>query len=228
MAVGLLPLLDNARMRPGSDQKITWLAVPMSSGASEDVTQLLIALSGGAPDAMDQLVPLVYDELRGLAQRVLRGERRDQTLGATALVNEAYMRLVDQKRVHWQHRAHFFAVAAQLMRRILVDHARARRAAKRGGGQARVPLDDAVIAAEQQSGDLLALDEAMTRLAAFDAPQARIVELRFFGGLTIEETAEVVAASPATVKREWTLAKAWLRREVEQAEGADGPLPCGE
>ncbi|MCG3127766.1 MAG: hypothetical protein CHACPFDD_02638 [Phycisphaerae bacterium] len=194
----------------------------MKGDAPADVTQLLIALSDGAADAMEQLVPLVYDELRGLAQRVLRNERPDRTLGATALVNEAYLRLIDQKRVRWQHRAHFLAVAARLMRRILVDHARARRTAKRGGGQARVPLDDAVVVAEQQSGDLLALDEAMTRLAALDPPQARVVELRFFGGLTVEETAEVVGTSPATVKREWTLAKAWLRREVEQADTSGG------
>jgi RNA polymerase sigma-70 factor (ECF subfamily) len=184
--------------------------------ASGDVTELLARLSNGQQDVLPALVPLVYDELRRLAEHYLRKERGDHTLQPTALVHEAYLRLVDQRRVHWQNRAHFFGVAAQAMRRVLVDHARAHRASKRGGAWSRVTLDEAV---EVGSGggasiDLIALDEALSRLAAADPQQSRIAELRYFGGLTIEQTAEALGVSTATVKREWTVAKAWLRREI--------------
>lgn len=188
----------------------------MTTPAPHDVTRLLAELSAGDPAALPKLMPLVYEELRALANRALRRERSDHTLATTALVNEAYLRLVDQRNPHWRHRTHFFAVAAQLMRRILVDHARGRRAAKRGGGQARVALDDAVDLAEGRAVDLIALDEALTRLAELDPQQGRLVELRFFGGLTLEETAAALEISLATVKREWTSAKAWLRREIRK------------
>ena len=183
----------------------------MTSG---NVTQLLLDLSAGDGEALNKLTPLVYDELKALAQRAMRSERRQHTLGATALVHELYLKLVDQQRAQWQHRAQFFGVAAQLMRRILVDHHRRQEAAKRGGGQQRIDLDDSAVVAARPGVNLTALDEALGRLAAFDPRQSHIVELRYFGGLTIEETAEVVGVSPATVKREWTMARAWLRREI--------------
>ncbi len=164
---------------------------------------------------MDEFFPAVYDELRRIAHRQLGRERREHTLGTTALVHEAYLRLVDQRRVVWRGRAHFFGVAAQVMRRILVDHARERHAAKRGGGLRQLTLGDADAAAAAQPGvDVLALHEALERLAALDADQARLVELRYFGGLSIEETAQALGVSPATVKREWAVARAWLRREL--------------
>jgi RNA polymerase sigma factor (TIGR02999 family) len=187
----------------------------------DDVTQLLADLNAGDPGAMDKIVPLVYDELRTLANRALRTERCDHTLQTTALVHEAYMRLTGQRTPHWQDRAHFFAIAARMMRRILVDHARARSAAKRGSPSDKVELDDRALAAGEPNLDLAALDEALSRLAQFDAQQGRIVELRFFGGLTIDETAQVVGVSPATVKREWTVAKAWLHREVSRRDPDD-------
>jgi RNA polymerase sigma factor (TIGR02999 family) len=189
----------------------------VTPSTSEEVTRLLGALRGGDRDALGRLLPLVYDELHLLAQRAMRHERGGHTLQATALVNEAYLRLVDQRRAGWEHRTQFLAVAAQLMRRILVDHARGRGAAKRGGGQERVPLENAAVSAPEKGLDLVSLDEALTRLARIDAQQARVVELRFFGGLTVEEAAEVLGVSPATVKREWTMAKAWLRRELSGA-----------
>ncbi len=161
-------------------------------------------------------MPLVYAELRSLARRYLRRERSDHTLQATALVHEAYLRLVDQRGVTWQNRAHFFGVAAQAMRRILVDHARRHHAAKRGGPAFKISLDDVVVAAQERSDDVLALDDALTRLTALDPRQGQIVELRVFSGLTVEETAEALGISPATVKREWMSAKAWLTREVRQ------------
>jgi RNA polymerase sigma factor (TIGR02999 family) len=179
-----------------------------------DVTRLLLAWSGGEASAMDELISVVYDQLRHVAERSLRSERTGHTLQATALVNEVYLRLVDQRHVRWQHRAHFFAVAATLMRRILVDHARRHRAAKRGGGAPTVTLDEAVIVAVEPTADFVSLDEALERLAAIDPRQARVVDLKFFGGLTIEETAEVLTVSPATVKNEWSLARAWLYREL--------------
>ncbi len=180
---------------------------------SHDVTLLLRKASDGDRTAPDELLPLVYDELRKLARHYLENERADHTLQATALVHEAYIRLVDWENVSWENRAHFFAVAAGVMRKILVDYARQKKAQKRGDGQ-KLALDDAVSFASEREVDLVALDDALESLAKFDKTQARIVELRFFGGLTIEETAEVLRISPSTIKREWGLAKAWLRREI--------------
>jgi RNA polymerase sigma-70 factor (ECF subfamily) len=187
----------------------------------EDVTQILQEVSGGDKEAPARLMPLVYDELRRLADHYLRHERPDHTLQPTALVHEAYLRLVDQTRVDWQNRAHFFGVAAQLMRRILVDHARRHQASKRGGFQQKLTLDEAVDYSQTRDVDLVKLDDALTALAKFDARQSRIVELRFFGGLTIEETAEALGISPATVKVDWSMAKAWLRREIGGGGDAD-------
>ena len=180
----------------------------------QNVTELLIGWSKGDKEALDSLVPLVYDELRRQASRYLRHERVGHTLQTTALIHEAYLRLVDQKNVHWQNRAHFFGIAAQLMRRILVDHARTKKRAKRGGSNIRVSFNDATAMAQGQDLDIVALDEALERLAEIDEQQSRIVELRFFSGLTVDETAEVLGISPATVKRDWSMAKAWLHREV--------------
>jgi RNA polymerase sigma-70 factor (ECF subfamily) len=165
--------------------------------------------------SLDSLLPLVYKELRRLAAGYLRREKPGQTLQPTALVHEAYMRLMKDRPDRWQNRAHFCAIAAHSMRQILIERARARGAAKRGGARHRVTLDDAFAAGENRSIDLLALDEALERLAALDPEQARLVELRFFGGLTVEETAEAMDISPATVKRHWTIAKAWLTRELQ-------------
>ncbi len=184
-----------------------------------DVTILLRELSERDGRAPEQLLPLVYEELRKLAQGYLQNERKGHTLQATALVHEAYIRLVDWENVTWQNRAHFFAVAAQLMRRILVDHARERKAEKRGGGQQRLALDEAVSYPTRREIDLIALDDALTALAKLDKTQAEIVELRFFGGLTINETAHTLNTSPATIKREWTVAKAWLYREISRNNG---------
>jgi RNA polymerase sigma factor (TIGR02999 family) len=161
-------------------------------------------------------MPLVYNELRRLADHYLRQERQDHTLQPTALVHEAYLKLIDQTRVDWQNRAHFFGVAAQVMRRILVDHARRHRASKRGGFQQKLTLDEAIDYSQSRDVDLVALDDALNALARLDARQSRIVELRFFGGLTIEETAEALDISPATVKVDWSMAKAWLRREISR------------
>ena len=182
----------------------------------QNVTELLIGWSKGDKEALDSLVPLVYDELRRQASRYLRHERVGHTLQTTALIHEAYLRLVDQKNVHWQNRAHFFGIAAQLMRRILVDHARTKKRAKRGGSNIRVSFNDATQMAQGQDLDIVALDEALERLAEIDEQQSRIVELRFFSGLTVDETAEVLGISPATVKRDWSMAKAWLHREVSR------------
>jgi len=181
---------------------------------AENVTQLLIGWSKGDKEALDQLLPIVSDELRRQAARYLRRERVRHTLQTTALIHEAYLRLVDQKSVQWQNRAQFFGIAAQLMRRILVDHARTRKRVKRGGSDIRVSLNDANLKSQSQDLDVVALDEALERLAQIDAQQGRIVELRFFSGLTVEETAEVLAISPATVKRDWSMAKAWQHREL--------------
>ncbi len=178
------------------------------------ITQLLVDWSDGRREALDDLLPLVYDELRRLASRYLRREPSDHTFEPTALVHEAYLRLVDQRRVRWRNRAHFYGIAAQIMRRILVDHARAHAAEKRGAGWERVPLIEDEMPAGATHVDVLALDEALRRFAAMDPQQARIVELRYFGGLTIDEVAEVVGISAATVVREWTIAKAWLRSEL--------------
>lgn len=175
-----------------------------------EVTRLLVALTDGNRAVLDQLLPLIYDELRRLAGSYLRRERSDHTLQATALVHEAYMRMVDQSRVQWQNRAHFFGVAAQMMRRILVDHARRHAAEKRGSAGEKISLDAISGISVSPDKDMVALDEALTQLAEFDPQQARVVEMKYFGGLTIEEIAEVLGVSPATVKREWSTAKAWL------------------
>jgi RNA polymerase sigma-70 factor (ECF subfamily) len=187
----------------------------------EDVTQILREVSGGEKDAPARLMPLVYDELRRLADHCLRRERPDHTLQPTALVHEAYLKLIDQTRVDWQNRAHFFGVAAQLMRRILVDHARRHQAEKRGGFRQKLTLDEAVDYSQTRDVDLVKLDDALTALAKFDARQSRIVELRFFGGPTIEEAAEAIGISPATVKVDWSMAKAWLRREIGGGDADD-------
>ena len=186
----------------------------MTKAAPGEVTRLLAALNEGDGEALPALLPLVYDEPHGLATRYLRHERRALTLQPTVLVHEAYLRLVGQRAVHWQNRAHFFGIAAQAMRRILVDHARAHRALKRGGRREDVPLDEVMVSAPEQAVDVLLLDEALARLAAVDPRQARLVELRFFGGLTVEETAAVLDMSATTVKREWRVARAWLHREM--------------
>jgi RNA polymerase sigma factor (TIGR02999 family) len=185
----------------------------MTKPEPERVTQLLLAWSNGDQGALDELTPLVYDELRRLAGAYMRRERLGHTLQTSALVHEAFLRMIDQ-RVAWQNRAHFFGIAARLMRRILVDYARSKDASKRGGGEIHLALDEALDEAEAQDADLIALDDALTSLASFDSRQSRIVELRYFGGLTIEETAEAIGVSPATVEREWNLARAWLRREL--------------
>jgi RNA polymerase sigma-70 factor (ECF subfamily) len=187
----------------------------MTPNAGE-VTQLLMAMQEGQPEAEGRLIPLVYDELRRLAASYLRRERPDHTLQATALVHEAYIKLADQKG-SWQNRSHFFAVAAQVMRRILVDHARAHCAQKRGSGGIKVELDEAVLVSSAQSRELLDIDEALTRLAQIDPRQARVVELRFFAGLSVEETAHVMDLSTRTVLRDWRMAQAWLRRELSAA-----------
>jgi RNA polymerase sigma-70 factor (ECF subfamily) len=181
------------------------------SGEPSDVTMLLKAWSDGNQEALDELMPRVYQELRKLARSYLRAERPDHTLQPTALVNEAYLRLVDQKNVRWQNRRHFYGIAAQLMRRILVDHARKRQSEKRGGGEALIPFEEAK-GVPVKARELVALDDALKDFATIDPRSAKIVELRQFGGLSIDETANVLEISPATVKRDWTLAKAWLRR----------------
>jgi RNA polymerase sigma factor (TIGR02999 family) len=184
------------------------------TNSPEDVTRLLVDWSHGEKGALDALTPLVYNELRRLAKIYLRRERPDHTLEGTALVHEAYLRLIDQRQVEWRSRSHFFALAAELIRRILVDHARARVAAKRGGPNYKLSLDDAMASAEEKDLDLVALDDALKALTQADPQQSRIVELRYFGGLTIEKTAEIVGISPATVKRDWVMAKAFLKREM--------------
>jgi RNA polymerase sigma-70 factor (ECF subfamily) len=178
------------------------------------ITQLLKDWGNGDQAARDELMPLVYEELSRMAHEHMRKERPGHTLQTSALVNEAFLRLVGQKEVHWQNRAHFFGIAAQMMRRILVDYARKSRYAKRGGGAHKMSLDEALIVSEERSAEVVALDETLKRLAEFDPRKSQIVEFRFFGGLSIEETAEVLAVSPGTVMRDWTLAKAWLRREM--------------
>ncbi len=188
------------------------------SPSPQSVTRLLLDWSNGDQEALDKLIPAVYDELRRLASRHLRRERPGHTLQTTALIHETYIRLVDQRHVRWQNRAHFFGIAAQLMRRILVDHARSRHRAKRGGSAVRLTLGEAMNVAAGQEVDFVALDEALNRLAEIDPQQSRIVELRYFSGLSIEETAEVMGISPATVKRDWSMARAWLHRELSRGE----------
>jgi len=188
---------------------------------NEEVTLLLTALTRGDEDAASKLMPLVYNELRRLAGSYMRRERTDHTLQATALVHEAYLKLIDQRSINWQGRAHFFGVSAQLMRRILVDHARGHTRQKRGGEIQKVSLDEAFVFAEQQADELLAVDDSLNVLAKIDPRQARVVELRFFGGLSVEETADVMGVSPKTVKREWSVAKAWLAADLKQRHGID-------
>jgi RNA polymerase sigma factor (TIGR02999 family) len=190
--------------------------------SSEDVTALLLALRQGNREAEGRLLDVVYQQLHGIAERYMRREREDHTLQTTALVNEAYLRLVDQKGKSWQNRAHFFAVAAQVMRRILVDYARKHRAQKRGGEQQKLELEGDVAITPERSDELLLLDQALERLKAWDARQSRIVELRFFGGLTNEETAEVLGVAARTVKRDWQVAKSWLYGEITKGV-FDGP-----
>jgi len=183
---------------------------------SESVTQLLLKWNDGDPKALERLMPVVYSELRRLAANYLRRERQNHTLQPTALVNEAYLKLVDQRQSHWQNRAQFFGVAAQLMRRILVDHARQHKAAKRGGpSQERLSITNVEALSATPEVDLLALHEALEELTELDPQQGRIVELKFFGGLSIEETAEVLGVGHATVERDWKMARAWLRRKLE-------------
>jgi len=184
------------------------------STAPHVVTRLLVEWGNGDQQALEKLTPLVYQELKRLAARYLRRERREHTLQSTALVHEAWLRLIDQKQVHWQNRAQFFGIAAEMIRRILIDHARGRQAAKRGDGAIKLSLDDAMATPNRRDLDLVALDDALHDLGRLDPQQSRLVELRFFAGLSIEESAEVLGVSPATVKREWMAAKAWLYREI--------------
>jgi RNA polymerase sigma-70 factor, ECF subfamily len=188
----------------------------VTNAPAHDVTRLLVRLTDGDRAALDDLLPLVYGELRRLAASYLRRERADHTLQPTALVHESYLRLVDQTQVRWQNRAHFFGVAAQMMRRILVDHARERVAEKRGGGAERLSLDENIAVSGERARELVALDEALARLAEIDPEKSRVVELRFFGGLSVEETAEVLGVSAPTVKRHWRMAKAWLYGQMQK------------
>jgi RNA polymerase sigma factor (TIGR02999 family) len=181
---------------------------------SHEITQLLLAWSEGDKQALDRLVPLVYDELRRLAQNYMRKERAGQTLQTTALIHEAYLRLIDADRVQWRNRAHFFGIAARLMRQILVARARERGCQKRGGGAERVSLDEAMVIDERLDEDLVALDEALGELSQFDARMAQVVEMRFFGGLTEEEIAAALDVSTKTVRRDWRLARSWMRRKL--------------
>ena len=192
----------------------------MNSGASKPVSELLIRWRGGDKSALDRLLPLVYDELRRLARHYLRSERPDHTLQSTALVHEAYLRLVGQSSLRVDSRAHFFGIAAGLMRQILVDHARTRGAAKRGANCLTLTVDEAVALPEKRELDLIAVDDALNSLTAMDPQQARIVELRFIGGMAIEEISEILGISRATVTREWAIAKLWLQRELDRSESA--------
>ncbi len=182
----------------------------------DDITRALVDLSGGDQRALDRLLPVVYEQLHGIARRELHRERPDHTLNATALVHEAYLKLVQLDSISWEGRAHFFGAAASAMRRILISYARMKKAEKRGAGAAQVSLDDVLLAAHERPELVVALDEALTRLAEIDERQARVVECRYFAGMNIEETALAVGTSPATVKRDWTLARAWLNRELSR------------
>ena len=188
---------------------------------SQEVTMLLSALTKGEDGAASKLMPVVYAELRRLAGSYMRRERSDHTLQATALVHEAYLKLIEQRAVNWQSRAHFFGVAAQLMRRILIDYARGHTRDKRGGEQKKVSLDEVLLFSEQQSDKLLAVDDSLNLLAKMDPRQARVVELRFFAGLSVEEAAEALGVSPKTVKRDWSVAKAWLYADLKERYGMD-------
>ena len=182
---------------------------------SEQITVLLQEWSSGKREALDELLPIVYDELHKQARRYLRRERQDHTLQTTALIHEAYLKLIDQRNVDWQNRTHFFAIAAQMMRRILVDHARTKHREKRGGDDVKLPLDEAIlVVVNEKNVDLMALDEALNRLEKIDEQQTRVVELRYFSGLSLEETAEALKISRATAARDWAMAKSWLHREL--------------
>jgi RNA polymerase sigma factor (TIGR02999 family) len=194
----------------------------MATPTLPEVTKLLLAWGDGEPSALEKLIPVVHAELRRIARRYMGGERREHTLQATALVNEAYIRLVDAQRVNWQNRAHFFAISAQLMRRILVDHARSRGYQKRGAGGQKVTFVEELMGKAEWAQDLIALDDALKTLAEFDQRRCKVVELRFFGGLSAQETAEVLNVSEDTVLRDWRLAKAWLRREMASGGKYEG------
>jgi len=187
-----------------------------AEGEPEGVTGLLLAWNDGDESALEKLVPVVYQELHRLAKRQMQRERPDHSLQTTALINEAYLRLVDLKTVHWQNRAHFFALCARLMRRILVDFARSRHYVKRGAGAQPISLNESLVVSPQLSADLVAVDDALNALTTIDARKGQVVELRFFGGLTLEETAAVLKVSPDTVRHDWKLAKAWLLRELSR------------
>ena len=191
-------------------------AIQMTQPPTDELTQLLIAWSDGDRAALEKLTPLVYEELRRLAHSYMNRERKGHTLQTTALVHEAYLRLFNREQMHWQNRAHFFAIAANLMRCILVDHARGHASEKRGGKAQMVSLDEAAVISQERGSEVIALDEALKGLAVIDPQQSRIVELRFFGGLSVEETAEVLSLSPATIKREMSSAKLWLLREISK------------
>lgn len=210
--------LTCARKRVYPASNLQSITGAMSEPTSLDITHLLRDWSDGRREALDELLPLVYDELHRQAARFLRRERQDHTLQTTALIHEAYLRLVDQRSTNWQSRTHFFAIAAQSMRRILVDYARAKQREKRGGENAiRIPLDDAgEIAVDGQNVDLIALDKVLNQLAAIDQQQVRVVELRYFSGLSLEETADALKISRATAARDWNVARAWLRRELSR------------
>ena len=194
----------------------------MDAPSQKQITQMLVDWGNGDQAALEKLTPLVYDELHRLARRYMGRERPGHTLQTSALVNEAYIRLIDWKDIQWQNRAHFFAVSAQLMRRILVDFARSRNYAKRGGAARKVPLDEATIIPQERGADLVALDDALDSLARLNERQSRVVELRFFGGLELEEIAEVLKVSVGTVRRDWSLARAWLHRELSRAQETSG------
>jgi RNA polymerase sigma-70 factor (ECF subfamily) len=196
----------------------------MSEEESRDITRLLIEWGEGNQDALDRLMPAVYTELQRIASRYLKHERRSHTLETSALAHEAYLRLIDQKRVQWQNRAHFFAIAAQMMRRILVDHARALQSSKRGGGALKLSLDDVPEVSEERADELVALDDALKALAELDPKKSRLVELRFFGGLTNEQMSEVLGISTPTITRHWRAAKAWLNRYMtDKSMGQESP-----
>ena len=192
----------------------------MTESSKKDVTELLLDWGSGSESALEQLTPIVYAELHRMASRCMAGERRDSSLQATALVNEAYLKLVDVRRVKWQGRKHFYAVAARLMRRILVDHARARAAHKRGGDLRRVDLGESALVAAEPAADMMDLDAALKRLAERDPRKERVVELRFFAGLSVQEVADLLEVSADTVLRDWRLARSWLAREMDRAGGA--------
>lgn len=191
----------------------------MSAPSAQEVTGLLQAWSAGDEEALRKLVPLVHQDLHKAAKRLMAGERPSHTLQTTALINEAYLRLVDIRRINWQNRVHFLAICAQVMRRVLTDYARSRHYQKRGGGAPQISLDETALISSRPDPDLAALDDALKALFVFDERKSRIVELRFFGGLTVEETAEALNISPETVMRDWKLAKVWLLREVKRGQG---------